>query len=451
MTYERIQQSTVDAMKAINTALAAAKYPDPSTPEGLEVLRNATFQAPAPTELTPVDRTLPNGQVVRIIRPDGPVNGVVFHVHGGGFVLGKPSDDDAINDRLARTAQVAVVSTTYRLAPEHPFPANLDDCLTAARWLADNVEAEFGTDRIVISGYSAGGYLAAQTLLRLRDLHPEAFRRFVGASLVFGVYDLSRTPSVRRSTPDTIVLPSHWTRQFTALAFPGLDDERLRSPEFSPLHADLTGLPPALFTVGDLDPLLDDSLFLSARWTAAGNESDLSVWPHSPHGFVGMTPPTGLLAQARINAWIADLLAARTPTTVVRAFIDEVVNGGDLDRIDDLWAPDLVWHGGSLGEVHGIEDYRTMLTAAKTGSFTGMELTVHELIAAGDQVVVRFTNSGTQDGPFLGLPATGKHAEWLGVGIYTVRNGRITEAWFAEDVLGMLLQLGALSLGTLTP
>ena len=69
-----------------------------------------------------------------------------------------------------------------------------------------------------------------------------------------------------------------------------------------------------------------------------------------------------------------------------------------------------MWHGG----VHGIEDYRAMLTAARTGSFTGMELTVHELVAAGDQVVVRFTNSGTQDGPFLGLPATGEHAEWLG-------------------------------------
>jgi predicted ester cyclase len=68
------------------------------------------------------------------------------------------------------------------------------------------------------------------------------------------------------------------------------------------------------------------------------------------------------------------------------------------------------------------------------------------MITENDKVVVRFTNSGTHTGPFLGMPATGKHAEWLGVGIYTVGGGKITEAWFAEDILSMLLQLGTLTL-----
>ena len=224
-------------------------------------------------------------------------------------MLGAPSMDDPINDLLARTASVAVVSARYRLAPEHPFPANLDDCLAGAGWLAGAAEEEFGTDRIVVSGYSAGGYLAVPTLLRLRDGFPELFRKVVGASLVFGVYDLTQTPSQRSAAPDTPVLPPRWIGQFVGMAFPGLGPEQLRDGGVSPLYADLHGMPPALFTVGDRDPLLDDSLFMAARWRAAGGESELAVWPESPHGFVGMTPPTGLPAQRRINGWVKALLS----------------------------------------------------------------------------------------------------------------------------------------------
>ncbi|WP_432988192.1 ester cyclase [Dactylosporangium sp. CA-233914] len=128
---------------------------------------------------------------------------------------------------------------------------------------------------------------------------------------------------------------------------------------------------------------------------------------------------------------------------VVRRFLDQVINGGHLDLVADLWAADLAWHGGSLGDVYGIDAYRQMLGADAGAAFTGMHLTIHEVISHGDKVVVRFTNSGTHTGTFRGHPATGRHAEWLGIGIYTVRDGRISEAWFAEDILGMLQQLGA--------
>lgn len=309
--FETVPDSTVDRMRAINAQLSAADLPDPTTAEGLATMRGTTFQVPAPTELTPIDRTVsgPAGAAsVRIIRPAGPLDGVVFHIHGGGFVLGAPTDDDGVNDLLARTAGVAVVSTRYRLAPEHPFPSALDDCLAAAVWLAGAAEDEFGTDRIVVSGYSAGGHLAAQTLLRLRDGFPELFRKIAGASLVFGVYDLTRTPSSRSATPATPVPPSQWIDQFVGMAFPGVGQEQLRDGGFSPPYADLHGMPPALFTVGELDPLLDDSLFMAARWRAAGGESELAVWPASPHGFVGMTPPTGLPAQQRVNAWVSALV-----------------------------------------------------------------------------------------------------------------------------------------------
>ena len=138
--------------------------------------------------------------------------------------------------------------------------------------------------------------------------------------------------------------------------------------------------------------------------------------------------------------------AAGDPVTVVRRFLAEVVNGGDLDAIDELWAEDLDWHGGSMGDIHGRTAYKQLMAANAAGAFTGMHLEEQEVIAACDKVVVRFTNSGTHTGPFMGAPATGKHAEWLGIGIYTVTGGKITEAWFGEDILGMLLQLNAINL-----
>jgi predicted ester cyclase len=139
-------------------------------------------------------------------------------------------------------------------------------------------------------------------------------------------------------------------------------------------------------------------------------------------------------------------VSARVPVSVVRRFLDEVVNGGNLRAIDELWAEDLAWHGGSLGDVHGLAALNAHMAASASGAFTGMQLTVNEIVTAGHKVVVRFTNSGTQTGPFMGAPPTGKYAEWLGIGIYTVTDGKISEGWFGEDILGMLLQLGIVNL-----
>jgi hypothetical protein len=116
--------------------------------------------------------------------------------------------------------------------------------------------------------------------------------------------------------------------------------------------------------------------------------------------------------------------------SVVRRFIDEVVNGGNLAVVEETWAEDMTWNGGSLGSFERRRAY----------------ITIHDVVAHDDKVVLRFTNSGTNSGAFMGRPATNRHAEWLGIGIYTIREGRITEGWFAEDILGMLLQLGAVAL-----
>lgn len=122
------------------------------------------------------------------------------------------------------------------------------------------------------------------------------------------------------------------------------------------------------------------------------------------------------------------------------------MNGGDLAVADETWADDMTWHGGSLGTYESKAAFLEFAKANAGSAWDEMHLEIHDTIATGDHVVLRFTNSGTNVGPFMGNPATDKHAEWLGIGIYTLCHGRITEGWFAEDILGLLLQLDAIAL-----
>lgn len=246
-------------------------------------------------------RTIPGaaGSVpVRVLAPESP-RGVYLHFHGGGWTLGAAHHMDVPNLRLARACGVAVVSVDYRLAPEHPYPAGPDDCEAAALWLVENVRREFGCDWLAIGGESAGAHLAVVTLLRLRDRH--AFQGFRAANLTFGAYDLSFTPSVRRWGDRNLILSTPIIEWFTD-HFVG--PELRRHPDVSPLYADLSGLPPALLTVGTLDPLLDDSLFLHARWRAAGGRAELAVWPGGVHGFNAFPIAMAERANQRILAFL---------------------------------------------------------------------------------------------------------------------------------------------------
>jgi acetyl esterase len=241
-------------------------------PERLPHARTRTIAGPA------------GPMTLRVLEPEQ-VDGVYLHFHGGGWTIGAPDHQDPGLWRLATAANVAVVSAGYRLAPEHPFPAGPDDCEAAARWLVDHAAAEWGTDKLVIGGESAGAHLSALTLLRLRDRHGAA-GAFRGANLVFGVFDVSGTPSARRWGSRQLVLSTPIMEWFGANFAPDRSPEEQRHPDISPLYADLRELCPALFTVGDLDPLLDDSWFMASRWHCAGNDTELIVYPESVHGFV---------------------------------------------------------------------------------------------------------------------------------------------------------------------
>jgi acetyl esterase/lipase len=233
---------------------------------------------------------------LRVVAPEK-ADAVFLHIHGGGWTLGAADQQDMLLVTLADQANVVAVSVEYRLAPEHPYPAAIDDCEAAALWLIATSEREFGTRRLLIGGESAGAHLSVATLLRLRDKHAKQ-NKFLAANLVFGPYDLSLTPSARNWGERNLLLSTPIAQWFTDQFLPGLTPEERRSPDISPLYADLHELPPALFTVGALDPLLDDSLFMAARWEAAGNETELMVFPESPHGFHAFPTSMAQLAHA---------------------------------------------------------------------------------------------------------------------------------------------------------
>jgi acetyl esterase len=233
---------------------------------------------------------------LRVIAPSRP-KGVYLHIHGGGWVIGGVDQQDAWLERLADRANMACVSVDYRLAPEFPYPMGPDDCETAALWLNREAKRRFGTDRLVIGGESAGAHLSAVTLLRLRDRH--GLTPFRAANLHAGCYDLALTPSVRRWGMEKLVLNTRDIEMFVRHYLVRGGD--VRSPDISPIHADLRGLPRALFTVGSRDPLVDDTLFMAARWAAAGGGAALEVYPAGCHVFIGFPGSNTDKCLARID------------------------------------------------------------------------------------------------------------------------------------------------------
>ena len=239
------------------------------------------------------------GVPCRVFGPEGAA-GTYLHFHGGAMILGSPRMNDVANAELANRLGVRVVSVDYRLAPEHPFPAGSDDCLAVAGAVLDGAKGP-----VVVGGESAGGYYAALTLLRIRD-ELGTIDRIAGANLVYGVFDLTGTPSNVGSRPSDVpdILEDDLGEFVLQCYVPGRAPFECRERAISPLYADLHGLPPALFTVGSADHLLDDSLFMAARWQAWGNEAELAVYPDCIHGFNGFPMELAKRANERIDAFL---------------------------------------------------------------------------------------------------------------------------------------------------
>jgi acetyl esterase/lipase len=235
-----------------------------------------------------------------LIPPDASPRSVILYLHGGGWTLGWGNVHRRMVAHLCRAAASRALVVDYRLAPEHPFPAALEDCLAGYRWLLKHGTAP---GDIVIAGDSAGGNLTLATLLSLRD----AGEPLPAAAVCIGpMTDLLGSGESFRTNNDATV-----TAEFALMMarhYAGTNDPR--SPLVSPYYGDLHGLPPLLIDVGGDEILLSDATRFAEKARAAGVDVRLVVWPGMWHVWHGLAPwlPEARQAIEAIGGFIRERL-----------------------------------------------------------------------------------------------------------------------------------------------
>lgn len=214
----------------------------------------------------------------RVRSPAVKADRAILYLHGGGMIMCSPATHRELTARLSASTQAALLVPDFRLAPEHPFPAALEDSLRAYRWLLDQ---GYTPDCLAIGGDSAGGGLALQTLIALRD---EESPLPAAAFFISPVTDWTRLDGesiTTRASVDVCITPE--SHRFISPLYVGDNDPE--TPLLSPVHADLSGLPPLLVHVGDHEILLSDSTRLAENARAADVVVELEVWPGMWHDF----------------------------------------------------------------------------------------------------------------------------------------------------------------------
>lgn len=294
-----------------------------SASDGVELARARLRQLKVPARMLP-DLRIEDRKINRADAPDIPVRiywphasgeplPVVVFYHGGGFALGDLDTHDPVARAHAAGAEAIVVSVDYRLAPEHPFPAGVDDCWAALQWAGEHA-AELGGDpnRIAVAGDSAGGNLAAVVAQLARQNGGPALRfQLLWYPTITG--DLS-LPSFTENA-DAPVLNREVIDAFLGWYLPGIDpsDPAAWPATFAPANAaDLTGLPPAFIGTAEHDPLRDDGAHYARLLHAAGVPVELTNEPTLVHGYVSFALVIPAAAQAR-DRGLAALKAALHP------------------------------------------------------------------------------------------------------------------------------------------
>ncbi len=265
------------------------------TPEqAREAFRSLAVGARPPGAVVPVggveDLVVPGPAgdlAARAYRPDAdkPVPTVVLF-HGGGWVIGDLDTHDNLARSLCRDCEAVVVSVDYRLAPEAPFPAAVQDAVAAVRWVGEHLADLGGDDRLAVAGDSAGGNLAAVVAQQLRDSGGPALAAQLlvyPATDVLGDYG-SRTENAEGYFLDLPTM-GWFLQQYAA------DPAAHTDPRLSPLHAEsLAGLPPAVVVTAEYDPLRDEGAAYADALRAAGVEVDYRCFDGMIHGFMDMGP-----------------------------------------------------------------------------------------------------------------------------------------------------------------
>lgn len=225
--------------------------------------------------------------------PAGTVLPVVVHLHGGGWVLGGVDDTPWWVAALAQAVPAVVVSVDYRLAPEHPYPAAVHDCLEAVRWVAAHPEhvgaqARVRVDRLALVGDSAGANLAAVTAARLRDEPVPGDPVVVHQALVYPAVDATLSSPSVTANADAPMLTRADVERFLELYTDGTGATTTH-PWLSPLHApSLAGLPPTTVLTAEHDPLRDDGTRYADALRDAGVPVRITDYPGAVHGFLSV-------------------------------------------------------------------------------------------------------------------------------------------------------------------
>lgn len=270
---------------------------------GDEMMKSMKEQMPDIEGVTSEDRMVPGPTdapdvAVRIYKPidqSGTLPALLW-MHGGGYIMGNIEHDEVAAKLLTLAGECVVVSVEYRLAPENPFPAAIEDCYAALNWLASQTdELDVDVNRIAIGGASAGGGLAAGLALLTRD-HAEV--NIIAQFLIYPMMDDRKTKPPSDTLPDTLF----WTRGHNLLAWraylscePGGDD--ISCYAAASRAKDLAGLPPAYIAVGDLDLFAEEDVEYARGLISAGVPAELHLYPGGCHAFDGLAPEADISRQ----------------------------------------------------------------------------------------------------------------------------------------------------------
>jgi len=288
-------QQALDMFKEMGAKMAEAK--------DINDIRAIMIEAQAPTGVTctPVDA---GGVSAEWSVADGVDQGkVILYVHGGGYVMGSAGSHRDMTGRLSQAAGARVLSLNYRLAPEHPFPAPVDDSVAAYRWLlGQGIQAS----NIAIAGDSAGGGLALAALIAIRDAGEPMPAAGIGISPWVDMEGTGESMTTRAAVDP--VVQKEGLLDMAKLYLGGADP---KDPLAAPLHADLSGLPPLLIQVGDAETLLDDSTRITERARKADVDVTLKIWDEMPHVWHLFAPilPEGQQAIEEIGTFFKEQTA----------------------------------------------------------------------------------------------------------------------------------------------
>lgn len=293
-----IQLFFVDKMLRFTVKRRFRKHPDVMTLRAvMQDMEKQVRPAPAPVVMDTAD--LGGVKAERLSVPGADESKAILYIHGGGFVAGIPANHRPLTWRLAAQVKVPVYAIDYRLAPEHKFPAGLEDCVTAYRaLLAQGIAAS----KIAIGGDSAGGNLTLTTALKLKQDGVALPGCLVALS---PVTDLAESgPSHKENMKSDALFDPRTFATVLAAYCPGHDP---KDPLISPLRGDVTGLPPTLFQCSGAEMLRDDSIQMAGKMKKAGVDTTIEVWPKVFHVWQVTADmlPEGRAAIAKIAAFIS--------------------------------------------------------------------------------------------------------------------------------------------------